>query len=73
MPALRKGVVNVKFDIGSLDGNGGWAVSADIGRLSIIMGDLIGRYGLRVAWYKGKWAYFAELTTRGPRFGKVEA
>jgi len=58
----------VKFDIGSSNGNGGWAISADIGRLSIIVGDLIGRYGLRVAWYTKVWAYFAEVA-----FGREKA
>jgi hypothetical protein len=65
--------MKIKFDIGNLDENGGWAISADIGRLSVIAGDLVGQWGLRVAWYTEVWAYFAELTTGGWRIGIEKA
>ena len=51
------------LDIGDIGGNG-WAVSFDAGPLSVILGNLAGRYGLRLAWYKGKWAYTLEVSNR---------
>jgi hypothetical protein len=51
----------MKFDIGTIDDT--WAISLDIGRLSIIAGDLVGRYGLRLVWYSDVWAYALEVST----------
>lgn len=61
------------FDVGSLNGDGGWAISFDIGRLSVILGDLVGRYGLKLAWYRGEWSYFVEVTNRGLSSGYEKA
>ena len=63
--------MRLKFDIGDI-GDGGWAVSLDIGPLSVILGDLVGRYGLRLAWYNGEWAYTLEVSNR-PKIERAEA
>jgi len=63
--------MRLKADFGSIGGNG-WAVSVDIGPLSIIVGDLVGRYGLRLAYYKGHWAYTVEVSNR-PKIERAKA
>lgn len=46
-----------KLDVGD------WAISLDVGPASVILGDLVGRYGLRLALYRAEWAYVLEIST----------
>jgi hypothetical protein len=59
------------LDVGDI-GKSGWAISLDIGPLSVILGDLAGRYGLRVAWYRGGWAYTLEVSNH-PKIERAKA